>query len=98
MSTIALEEHFATKSSLRATGAPLLPRVWPQSEELQPRLLDIGAGRIAAMDEALIDFQVLSLSAAIGLDAIDAATACLLARDINDELADAMRTHRSEEH
>ena len=45
------------------------------------------------MDEASIDFQVLSLSAAIGFDTIDAATGCLLARDINDELADAVRTH-----
>jgi predicted TIM-barrel fold metal-dependent hydrolase len=93
MRTIALEEHFVTQSSLRATGVPLLPRVWPQSDELQPRLLDIGAGRIAAMDEASIDFQVLSLSAAIGLDTIDAATACVLTRDINDELAGAMRAH-----
>lgn len=93
MRTIALEEHFVTQSSLRATGVPLLPRVWPQSDELQPRLLDIGAGRIAAMDEASIDVQVLSLSAAIGLDTIEAATACLVARDINDELAGAIRAH-----
>ena len=93
MRTVALEEHFVTESSLRATGVPLLPRVWPQSDELQPKLLDIGAGRIAAMDEASIDFQVLSLSAAIGLDAIDPAIASPLARDINDELADAMRAH-----
>lgn len=93
MRTIALEEHFVTRSSLDATGVPLLPRVWPQGGELQPKLLDIGAGRIAAMDAASIDFQVLSLSAAIGLDALDAATACPLARDINDELADAVRAH-----
>ena len=95
MRTIALEEHFVTQSSLRATGVPLLPCVWPQSGELQPKLLDLGAGRIAAMDEASIDFQVLSLSAAIGLDTIDAATGCVVAHDINDELADAVRLHPS---
>ena len=74
MRTVTLEEHFVTESSLRATGVPLLPRVWPQSEELQPKLLDLGAGRIAAMDEASIDFQVLSLCSAIRLDTIHAAT------------------------
>jgi hypothetical protein len=44
------------------------------------------------MDEARIDFQVLSL-AAMGFDALDAASATPLAREINDELADAVRTH-----
>ncbi len=44
------------------------------------------------MDEAAIDYQVLSL-AAMGFDALDAARATPLARDINDELADAVRAH-----
>jgi hypothetical protein len=93
MRTITLEEHFVTKSFLRATevhgqSAP------PQIAALQPKLLDIGAGRIAAMDEASIDFQVLSL-AAMGFDALDAANATPLARDINDELAGAVRAHPS---
>ena len=91
MRTITLEEHFVTKSSLEAAGARHLPRAWPQQAELQPKLLDMGAGRIASMDEAAIDFQVLSLSAALGFDALNAATATPLARDINDELADAVR-------
>jgi uncharacterized protein len=88
---ITLEEHFVTESFLKATGgygrtAP------PPIAQLQPKLLDIGAGRIAAMDEAAIDYQVLSL-AAMGFDALDAARATPLARDINDELADAVRAH-----
>jgi predicted TIM-barrel fold metal-dependent hydrolase len=91
MRTITLEEHFVTQSFLRAAGA-YGPGSLPRLAELQPRLLDIGAGRIAAMDEASIDFQVLSL-AAIGFDSLDAATACPLARDINDELAEAVRAH-----
>jgi predicted TIM-barrel fold metal-dependent hydrolase len=44
------------------------------------------------MDEARIEFQVLSL-AAMGFDGLDAATASPLARDVNDELADAVRAH-----
>jgi uncharacterized protein len=91
MRTITLEEHFVTKSFLRATGTYGQSSP-PQLAELQPKLLDIGAGRIAAMDEASIDFQVLSL-AAMGFDALDASTARPLARDVNDELAEAVRSH-----
>lgn len=93
MRTIALEEHFITSGALRATGAPLLPRVWQGSDQLQPKLLDLGAGRIAAMDEASIDFQVLSLGTAIRFDSIDAATGRAVARDVNDELTDAIKKH-----
>jgi uncharacterized protein len=89
--TITLEEHFVTQSFLQANGASgqTLP---PRIAQLQPKLLDLGSGRIAAMDEASIDFQVLSL-AATGFDALDAATGTSLAHDINDELADAVRRH-----
>jgi predicted TIM-barrel fold metal-dependent hydrolase len=89
MRTITLEEHFVTTSFLRATGA-YGSSVPPQLAELQPKLLDLGAGRIADMDEAAIDLQVLSL-AAMGFDALDAATATPVARDVNDELANAIR-------
>jgi uncharacterized protein len=91
MNTIALEEHFATESFLRATGAHDR-QTPPQLAELQPKLLDIGDGRIADMDKAGIDVQVLSL-AAMGFDALDADTASSLAHDVNDELADAVRSH-----
>jgi hypothetical protein len=91
MSTITLEEHFVTESFLRATGAHERETP-PQFAELQSKLLDIGAGRIADMDKAGIDLQVLSL-AAMGFDELDADTASSLARDINDELAEAVRSH-----
>jgi predicted TIM-barrel fold metal-dependent hydrolase len=84
MRTITLEEHFVTESFVEATGGP-------RFAELQPKLGDLGAGRIADMDEAGIDLQVLSL-ASMGLDALDAATATALTRDVNDELAAAVRT------
>lgn len=91
MNTTALEEHFVTESFLKATrtNGETTP---PQFAELQSKLLDIGAGRIADMDKSGIDLQVLSL-AAMGFDALDADTATSLARDINDELAEAVRSH-----
>ena len=93
MRTITIEEHFVTESFLRATGAyGNATPAW--LEALQPRLLDLGAGRIAAMDDAGIDLQVLSL-AAIGFDALDASTATSLASDVNDELAAAVRANPS---
>jgi predicted TIM-barrel fold metal-dependent hydrolase len=91
MSTITLEEHFVTESFLRATEAHDR-KTPPQLADLQPKLLDIGAGRIADMDKSGIDLQVLSL-AAMGFDALDADTASSLARDVNDELTEAVRAH-----
>lgn len=89
MRTITLEEHFVTRSFLRAIGAQGRS-AHPRMAELQSKLLDLGVGRIAAMDESAIDFQVLSL-AAMGFDALDADEARSLARDVNDELAEAVR-------
>jgi uncharacterized protein len=87
MTTITLEEHFITRSFLQAVGD------LGQGSDIPSKLLDIGHGRIAAMDEAAIDFQVLSLAAIGDFDALDAATATPLVQDINDELADAVRKH-----
>ncbi len=91
MRTITLEEHFVTESFLRATGSHRNGAPSPIAE-LHPKLLDLGAGRIAAMDDAGVDVQVLSL-AAMGFDALDSASATPLARDINDELAAAVRAN-----
>ena len=51
MKTVTLEEHFFTESYLQAAKDD--PSV--QFGGLQPKLLDLGAGRIAAMDEAGIE-------------------------------------------
>ena len=88
MKTVTLEEHFFTESYLQAAKDD--PSV--QFGGLQPKLLDLGAGRIAAMDEAGIDLQVLSL-AAFALEGLDAATGTALARDVNDELAAAVKAN-----
>jgi predicted TIM-barrel fold metal-dependent hydrolase len=90
MRTITLEEHFVTESFLKAVhGDNPVPT---PIARLQPKLLDLGAGRIAAMDEGGVDVQVLSL-ASMGFDALDSATATSLARDVNDELAAAVRAN-----
>jgi predicted TIM-barrel fold metal-dependent hydrolase len=52
----------------------------------------MGEGRIAEMDAAGIDMQVLSLSAP-GIEQLEAADAAALARDTNDALAEAMARH-----
>ena len=93
MRTITLEEHFVTESFLRATQSNN-ERIPPQLAELQSKLLNIGDGRIADMDKSGIDFQVLSL-AAMGFDELEAETASSLARDINDELAQAVQANPS---
>jgi predicted TIM-barrel fold metal-dependent hydrolase len=90
MKTITLEEHFATASFLKACGT--YGSAAPELKKLQTNLLDLGDARLAAMDEAGVDLQVLSL-AAMGFDALDVTTATPLARDINDELASAVRAH-----
>jgi len=90
MKTITLEEHFVTETFLKATGA-----FWngaPRIAELKPKLLDLGAGRIEAMDEAGVDFQVLSL-AALGFDELDARDATVIACEVNDELAEAIKAN-----
>ena len=89
MRTIALEEHFVTQSFLKATTSSAASS---SIAHVEPKLLDLGAGRIAAMDEAAIDYQVLSL-AAMGIDALKAEDATDLLHDINDELADAVKAN-----
>jgi predicted TIM-barrel fold metal-dependent hydrolase len=59
---------------------------------MQPKLLDLGQERIAAMDEGGVDFQVLSL-ASMGLDELKAKEATAVIADVNDELAAAMKTN-----
>jgi predicted TIM-barrel fold metal-dependent hydrolase len=88
MLTITLEEHFVTESFIRATGS-FSEGAPPSLAAMRPKLLDLGAGRVAAMDESRIDYQVLSL-ASMGLDALNGATATSLVREINDELAEAV--------
>lgn len=62
----------------------------PRTDDIIARLQDLGERRLADMDAAGIDKQVLSLTAP-GLQVFDAPTAVALARAYNDELGDAVR-------
>jgi predicted TIM-barrel fold metal-dependent hydrolase len=91
MKTLAVEEHFVTADFLKATQADSNSAP-PYVLQLRNKLLDIGAGRIAAMDEAGVDLQILSL-AALGMDKLTPADATAVLHDSNDELAAAVRAH-----
>jgi predicted TIM-barrel fold metal-dependent hydrolase len=95
MRTITLEEHFATPGFLDGPGHNLKEQarlIGGRAERLMRDLCDIGEGRIAKMDAAGIDMQVLSLTQP-GVEQLEAAEAAALARDTNDVLADAMAKH-----
>lgn len=92
MRTITLEEHFATPEFLKATASLLSASRADFMRPVETKLLDLGQGRIADMDAAGIDVQVLSLTWA-GLDRLDGAVATGLAHDANDRLAAAVREY-----
>jgi predicted TIM-barrel fold metal-dependent hydrolase len=95
MRTILLEEHFASPAFLEGPGREFKELASnPETRfagNLEP-LCDIGAKRIAAMDAAGIDVQVLSLTAP-GVEQLDAVGAVALSREANDYLADAVRRY-----
>jgi uncharacterized protein len=92
MRTITLEEHFATPEVLKKSAEIQPPSRNNFVKAVEEKLLDLGKGRIADMDAAGIDLQVISLTNA-GMDKFDSPTATALAHDANDKLADAVRAH-----
>jgi hypothetical protein len=90
MQTIAIEEHFWTAELAAPPGTGPLAR--PDGARLDEQLRDLGPDRIAGMDAAGIDVQVLShvQPAAQGLAGDQAITA---ARAANDALAGAIARH-----
>ena len=82
---IGLEEHFATRELQRRNAA--------RDERLfsgggrRPELLDLGSGRIAEMDAAGIDMQVLS-AVTPGVQNLPGAEGAAYARRLNTWLAD----------
>ena len=89
LQVIALEEHYFDPEVKRhiagmdRTGGP----------GIAERLEDVGQGRIAEMDAAGIDIQVLSHGAPSLQKIEDAALAVRLARGANDRLAESVAAH-----
>jgi uncharacterized protein len=97
MRRITLEEHFATPAFLEGPGRDLRARAQQYSDraaKLLAQLSDVDGDRIAEMDGAGIDVQVLSLTSP-GTEQLEAAEAISIARDANDFLAEAIKKHPS---
>jgi predicted TIM-barrel fold metal-dependent hydrolase len=96
---IGLEEHFLTPVFLEGPGISLKKQAQSADSEIASKyttlidqLSDLDHGRLAAMDAAGIDMQVLSIHSP-GVEQLDPAVATDLARGINDWLAKAVSCH-----
>lgn len=95
MKLIGIEEHVLTaevSDAWRAIGLDVVdPSVAFHSDVIERRLLDLGAERIAMMDETGLDVQVLSLTTPalhdLGAESVE------IARRTNDALAEAVARH-----
>jgi predicted TIM-barrel fold metal-dependent hydrolase len=95
MRTIAVEEHFVTPAFVEGPGKGFLDRFknsGPRGALIAQRLFELGDKRVAEMDAAGIDVQVLSLNSP-GVEQLEAAQAIPTARDANDFLAEAVGRH-----
>src|ERR1700690_1716344 len=101
MRTITLEEHYVTSAFMEGPGRELGERVRDTHAQspmalinahLVEQLLDLDNLRIADMDAAGIDMQVLSLNSP-GVEQLEPAAAEALARQANDHLGEAVRRH-----
>ncbi|MFZ3360629.1 MAG: amidohydrolase family protein [Xanthobacteraceae bacterium] len=95
MRTITLEEHFTTPKFLEGPGRKrkeIADKAGGRLAKVFAQLADVGEGRLAEMDAAGIDMQVLSLTSP-GAEQSEAAEAVALARDANDFLADVIKKH-----
>ena len=88
MRTIALEEHFWTAALAAPPGTGPLATWGPELAWLR----DLGSGRLAGMDAAGIDLQVIS-HVAPAAQGLAGAEGLARAREANDELAAAVRAY-----
>jgi uncharacterized protein len=92
---IALEEHFATPAFMDGPGRKLKERAEKTGGRLAglvAELIDVGDGRVAAMDAAGVDVQALSLTAP-GVEQLEAEEAKAVARETNAALAGTIERH-----
>lgn len=103
MMRVDLENHFITEAWLEAlANNPGYPRLENGGERLSPEvwssiakkkeIMDMGAGRIAAMDAAGIDFAYLSHTSP-GVEALPPEVGVKVAENANDVLSEAMAKH-----
>jgi uncharacterized protein len=96
MRTIALEEHFTTPAFLKGPGRyfheSALKLGGASAARTFEQLADVGAARLAEMDAAGIDVQVLSLNFP-GTEQAEAAEAVSVAHEANAFLAEAVAKH-----
>jgi predicted TIM-barrel fold metal-dependent hydrolase len=93
MRTIALEEHFTSPAFLEGPGRHFrefaLKTGGVGAAKTFEQLCDVGADRLAKMDAAGVDMQVLSL--APGVEQLEAAEAIAAAEETNEYLAAAVK-------
>lgn len=101
MRIVALEEHFNFPDlSRRVPAEVVVRRGYPHPDtpsarpEVDAKLVDFDAARLASLDESGISLQVLSTSGP-GADLLPPTEGPSLAREINDRLAERIAAHPS---
>ncbi len=95
MRTVTVEEHFVSPGFLDGAGRQLKEgflRTGARGQKIIDQLSEVGDKRVAEMDAAGIDVQVLSLNAP-GLEQLEAAEQVALARASNDFLHGVVKAH-----
>ena len=95
MRTITLEEHFTSPAFLAGPGQAFMERLknsGARGAKVFDQLRDVGDQRIAEMDAAGIDMQVLSLNSP-GVEQAETVEAVSVAREANDFLAEAIKKY-----
>ncbi len=92
MKTIALEEHFVSPAFLAGVGKEFTEQIRQRGvrgARIYEQLQEIGSQRIAEMDAAGIDVQVLSLNAP-GIEQADVAEQLVISEEANNFVAEAV--------